>query len=120
MENKSLTKGGELLIKETLAKAKAGAGKGKPSVIVMKTEMGKGVDFMEGTHKWHGSAPNAEQGSPPKNCLTHSDTPLRGDAGSSVESVPNEVPGTCGDADTTAADVQPQPEGRGGDAAVGA
>jgi transketolase len=48
-------------IKETLAKAKAGAGKGKPSVIVMKTEMGKGVDFMEGTHKWHGSAPNAEQ-----------------------------------------------------------
>ena len=27
----------------------------------MKTEMGKGVDFMEGTHKWHGSAPNAEQ-----------------------------------------------------------
>ena len=48
-------------IKETLAKAKAGAGKGKPSVIVMKTEMGKGVDFMEGTHKWHGSAPNPEQ-----------------------------------------------------------
>jgi len=34
---------------------------GKPIVILMKTEMGKGVDFMEGTHKWHGKAPNAEQ-----------------------------------------------------------
>ena len=45
----------------TIAKAKAGSGQGKPSVIIMKTEMGKGVDFMEGTHKWHGSAPNAEQ-----------------------------------------------------------
>ena len=48
-------------IKVTIAKAKAGSGQGKPSVIIMKTEMGKGVDFMEGTHKWHGSAPNAEQ-----------------------------------------------------------
>ena len=48
-------------IKATLAKAKTGAGQGKPSVIIMKTEMGKGVDFMEGTHKWHGSAPNPEQ-----------------------------------------------------------
>ena len=48
-------------IKATIAKAKAGAGQGKPSVIIMKTEMGKGVDFMEGTHKWHGSAPNPEQ-----------------------------------------------------------
>ena len=27
----------------------------------MKTEMGKGVDFMEGTHKWHGIAPNDDQ-----------------------------------------------------------
>jgi transketolase len=27
----------------------------------MKTEMGAGVDFMMGTHKWHGSAPNDEQ-----------------------------------------------------------
>jgi len=33
----------------------------KPVVILMRTEMGKGVDFMEGTHKWHGKAPNAEQ-----------------------------------------------------------
>jgi transketolase len=48
-------------IKSTIAKAKAGAGQGKPSIIIMKTEMGKGVDFMEGTHKWHGSAPNPEQ-----------------------------------------------------------
>ena len=48
-------------IKATIAKAKAGAGQGKPSVIIMKTEMGKGVDFMMGTHKWHGSAPNDEQ-----------------------------------------------------------
>jgi transketolase len=36
-------------------------GKGKPVVIVMKTEMGQGVDFMMGTHAWHGKAPNAEQ-----------------------------------------------------------
>jgi transketolase len=33
---------------------------GKPTCIVMKTEMGKGVDYMEGTHKWHGKAPNDE------------------------------------------------------------
>ncbi|MDX2189054.1 MAG: transketolase [Bacteroidota bacterium] len=35
--------------------------KGKPTVIMMKTEMGMGVDFMMGTHKWHGNAPNDEQ-----------------------------------------------------------
>jgi len=34
--------------------------KGKPTVILMKTEMGKGVSYMEGTHKWHGKAPNEE------------------------------------------------------------
>ena len=45
----------------TLAEAKALSGKGKPVFIDMKTEMGKGVDFMEGTHHWHGKAPNAEQ-----------------------------------------------------------
>jgi len=33
----------------------------KPKVIIMKTEMGQGVDFMMGTHKWHGSAPNDAQ-----------------------------------------------------------
>ncbi len=36
-------------------------GNGKPIVILMKTEMGFGVDFMMGTHKWHGVAPNDEQ-----------------------------------------------------------
>lgn len=36
-------------------------GKGKPICILMKTEMGKGVDFMEGTHEWHGIAPNDAQ-----------------------------------------------------------
>ncbi len=38
--------------------AKALTGKGKPVMILMTTSMGKGVDFMEGTHKWHGVAPN--------------------------------------------------------------
>ena len=33
----------------------------KPIVIIMKTEMGAGVDFMMGSHKWHGVAPNDEQ-----------------------------------------------------------
>lgn len=46
---------------ETLNKAKNMSGKGKPVVIIMKTEMGKGVDFMMGSHKWHGVAPNPEQ-----------------------------------------------------------
>ena len=46
---------------EGLNKAKEETKKGKPIVILMKTEMGKGVDFMEGTHHWHGKAPNAEQ-----------------------------------------------------------
>ena len=46
---------------DTLYKAKEMTGKGKPIVILMKTEMGYGVDFMQGTHKWHGVAPNAEQ-----------------------------------------------------------
>ena len=45
----------------TLKKAKSLTGKGKPIVILMKTEMGYGVDFMQGTHKWHGKAPNKEQ-----------------------------------------------------------
>jgi transketolase len=41
-----------------LQQAKAHTGKGKPVMILMTTAMGKGVDFMEGTHKWHGVAPN--------------------------------------------------------------
>jgi transketolase len=48
-------------IKTTLAQAKAMLGKGKPVVIIMRTEMGQGVDFMVGSHKWHGVAPNPEQ-----------------------------------------------------------
>ncbi|MFN4810878.1 MAG: transketolase [Bacteroidota bacterium] len=45
----------------TLEKAKSMTGQGKPIVILMRTAMGKGVDFMEGTHEWHGIAPNDEQ-----------------------------------------------------------
>ena len=45
----------------TLEKAKALVGQGKPIGIMMHTAMGKGVDFMEGTHEWHGIAPNDEQ-----------------------------------------------------------
>lgn len=48
-------------IRETMQVAKSKLGNGKPIVIIMKTEMGQGVDYMMGTHKWHGSAPNAEQ-----------------------------------------------------------
>ncbi|NRB64951.1 MAG: transketolase [Saprospiraceae bacterium] len=44
-----------------LTKAKEQSRQGRPVVILMKTEMGYGVDFMQGTHKWHGKAPNAEQ-----------------------------------------------------------
>ncbi len=44
-----------------LAEAKSRTGKGKPVMILMKTEMGNGVDFMMGSHKWHGVAPNDEQ-----------------------------------------------------------
>jgi len=46
---------------KVLAEAKSLTGKGKPIVILMKTEMGMGVDFMMGTHKWHGKAPNKEE-----------------------------------------------------------
>jgi transketolase len=45
----------------TLKNAKAKLGQKKPVVILMKTIMGKGVSFMEGTHEWHGIAPNDEQ-----------------------------------------------------------
>ena len=48
-------------IREVMTLAKSKLGKGKPVVIIMKTEMGQGVDFMVGSHKWHGIAPNAEQ-----------------------------------------------------------
>jgi transketolase len=45
----------------TLEKAKSLTGKGQPIAILMKTVMGKGVDFMEGHHEWHGIAPSDEQ-----------------------------------------------------------
>ncbi len=48
-------------MRSVLAEAKAKTGNGKPIVIVMKTEMGQGVDYMMGTHKWHGNAPSPEQ-----------------------------------------------------------
>ena len=44
-----------------LQKAKTLTGNKKPVMILMRTEMGNGVDYMMGTHKWHGSAPNKEQ-----------------------------------------------------------
>lgn len=44
-----------------LNRAKAETGKGKPVINIMKTEMGQGVDFMMGSHAWHGIAPNDEQ-----------------------------------------------------------
>ena len=45
----------------TLSKAKEMTGNCKPVMIIMKTEMGNGVDYMMGSHKWHGVAPNDEQ-----------------------------------------------------------
>lgn len=55
-------KGNEIAsVQEGLRQAQSQCGKGKPVVILMHTEMGFGVDFMMGTHKWHGAAPNAEQ-----------------------------------------------------------
>lgn len=46
---------------QVLEHAKANSGNGKPQVILMRTEMGYPIDFMIGSHKWHGVAPNAEQ-----------------------------------------------------------
>jgi transketolase len=45
----------------TLHEAKSLTGKGQPIMIIMETEMGFGVDYMMGSHKWHGVAPNDEQ-----------------------------------------------------------
>jgi transketolase len=45
----------------TLEAAKAAAHQQQPIAILMKTEMGKGVSFMEGSHEWHGIAPNDAQ-----------------------------------------------------------
>jgi transketolase len=44
-----------------ILEADAARGSGIPTVVLMRTDMGRGVDFMEGTHHWHGIAPNDEQ-----------------------------------------------------------
>ena len=46
---------------EGMRQAKKETGQGKPVCVLMHTEMGNGVDFMMGTHAWHGKAPNDEQ-----------------------------------------------------------
>jgi transketolase len=48
-------------VADGLKEAKTRTGKGKPVFIIMHTEMGSGVDFMMGSHAWHGIAPNADQ-----------------------------------------------------------
>ena len=48
-------------LQSTFRKAKSLTGQGKPIVILMKSEMGNGVDFMMHSHKWHGIPPNDEQ-----------------------------------------------------------
>ena len=48
-------------IRKAFELAKAGKGSGKPTMILFKSEMGHGVDFMAGTHKFHGSVPKPEQ-----------------------------------------------------------
>ena len=56
------SKGNDLnALLEAFEEAKSKCGKGKPVLNLMSTEMGQGVDFMVGTHKWHGIAPNDEQ-----------------------------------------------------------
>lgn len=55
-------KGNDLqAVLDTLAAAKSKSKSGKPILILPYTEMGYGVDFMVGSHKWHGVAPNDEQ-----------------------------------------------------------
>ena len=48
-------------LQRVIDEAHSRRGSGVPCIVLMKTEMGKGIDFMEGTHKWHGVAPNDEQ-----------------------------------------------------------
>jgi transketolase len=58
----TLEKGNDLeAVINTLQQAKAKTGHKKPVLIVMHTEMGMGIDYMMGSHKWHGVAPNDEQ-----------------------------------------------------------
>lgn len=61
-ETLNIEKGNDLAsVIEGLEQAKALTGKGKPVAVILKTDMGAGVDFMAGTHKWHGIPPNDEQ-----------------------------------------------------------
>jgi len=48
-------------LQRVIGEAHGHRGSGVPTVVLMKTDMGKGVDFMEGTHKWHGIAPSDDQ-----------------------------------------------------------
>ena len=48
-------------LQRVIDEAHSRRGSGVPCIVLMVTAMGKGVDFMEGTHKWHGVAPNDEQ-----------------------------------------------------------
>ncbi len=58
----SIEKGNDLAaVIAGLEEAKSLSGKGKPVAVILKTDMGAGVDFMAGTHEWHGIAPNDEQ-----------------------------------------------------------
>src|SRR6056300_1044857 len=58
----SVAQGNDLAsVKTALTEATNAAGKGQPVCILLHTEMGNGVDFMMGTHKWHGVAPNNDQ-----------------------------------------------------------
>jgi transketolase len=46
---------------DALAEARSRTGNGRPVMILMRTEMGQGVDFMMNSHEWHGIAPNDQQ-----------------------------------------------------------
>lgn len=48
-------------VNAALAQAKAMTDSGKPTAIILHTKMGRGVDFMEDDHNWHGKAPNSDQ-----------------------------------------------------------
>ena len=48
-------------VDQALTRARAATGKGQPIMILLKTQMGAGIDFMMGSHKWHGVAPNDAQ-----------------------------------------------------------
>ncbi len=71
LEEKFKTFGWEVLVLEqgndmdevvaALENAKSLTGKGKPVCVLMKTSMGKGIDFMEGSHEWHGISPSDAQ-----------------------------------------------------------